>query len=111
MTASNARLLVLGMGAVLGASALVGKGPVIRALGGQPTSGGGDATRYRRLWSVGIVVLVLSLVADLAPDLVGPFALLVLAGWYISGSRTNATATVTAPAAQTSPSAFQGTYS
>lgn len=36
---------------------------------------------FHRLWSVGIVVLLLSILADFAPTIAGPFAALTVLGW------------------------------
>jgi hypothetical protein len=40
--------------------------------------------RYRRAWAAGLVAIGLAVLADIAPDLAGPAALLVLAAlvWY-----------------------------
>lgn len=89
MTSQNARTLVLAMGLLLAGSALLGKGAVLRSLAGQPSSGS-TVGRYQRLWSVGVVVLVMSVAADLAPELVGPLAALVVIGWFVAGNKQGA---------------------
>lgn len=47
------------------------------------TRGGGDT--FRALWGAGVVGFVLSLVADFAPTIAGPFAVLVLLGSLTNG--------------------------
>lgn len=45
----------------------------------------GDQGLSKRLWGVGMLGLMLSAAADFAPQLAGPFALLVLLGYATSG--------------------------
>lgn len=40
---------------------------------------------FKRLWGVGMLGLMLSAAADFVPQIAGPFALLVLAGYATSG--------------------------
>lgn len=44
-----------------------------------------DVNLYRRLWGVGMLGLMLSVLADFAPSVAGPFALLVLLGSLTHG--------------------------
>lgn len=44
-----------------------------------------DVNLYRRLWGVGVLGVMLSIVADFAPQVGGPFALLVLLGSLTNG--------------------------
>jgi len=48
----------------------------------------GDVGLAKRLWGVGALGIMLTLGADLAPALAGPFALLVLIGYATSGGDT-----------------------
>lgn len=41
------------------------------------------AVTFRRLWATGVVALLLSLLADFAPKIAGPFALLTVLGWFV----------------------------
>ena len=84
MTAQNARLLVLAAGIILAATVVL--------------KGGGVTGRYRSLWAVGLLVLVGSAVADLAPNLIGPFALLVIVAWYARKRHGGTLTTTTVPA-------------
>lgn len=43
----------------------------------------GAERTYKGLWAVGLLSLGLSFLADVAPQLAGPFALLVLIGAYM----------------------------
>lgn len=47
--------------------------------------GQSSAGTFRVMWGVGVVGMFLSLLADFAPTLAGPFALLVLLGSLTSG--------------------------
>jgi hypothetical protein len=47
-------------------------------------SSGGEGL-FKRLWGVGVLGLMLSAAADFVPQIAGPFALLVLAGYATSG--------------------------
>lgn len=40
---------------------------------------------FRALWGVGVVSLVLSIIADFAPTIAGPFAMLTVLGSFASG--------------------------
>jgi hypothetical protein len=44
-----------------------------------------DVHLFRRLWGVGVLGLMLSVMADFAPTLAGPFALLTLLGAFTNG--------------------------
>jgi hypothetical protein len=38
---------------------------------------------FRRLWATGVVAFLLSLLADFAPTIAGPFAVLTVLGWVV----------------------------
>lgn len=44
-----------------------------------------DVTTYRRLWGTGVVGVMLAVLADFAPQVAGPFAVLVLLGSLTNG--------------------------
>lgn len=44
-----------------------------------------DGTTYKRVWGTGVVGLALSIVADFAPTVAGPFAALVVLGSLTNG--------------------------
>jgi hypothetical protein len=64
MSKSTASTIVLVSGAVLAALALI-PGNV------------GDST-YKRIWAAGLWTMLLGLAADIVPEVVGPFAVLVI---------------------------------
>lgn len=41
------------------------------------------ADTFRRLWATGVVAFMLSLLADFAPTVAGPFAALTVLGWFV----------------------------
>lgn len=41
------------------------------------------ADTFRRLWATGVVAFMLSLLADFAPTIAGPFAGLTVLGWFV----------------------------
>lgn len=41
------------------------------------------AITFRRMWATGVVWLLLSLLADFAPAIAGPFAVLTVLGWIV----------------------------
>lgn len=43
-----------------------------------------QAVTFRRLWATGVVALLLSLLADFAPSIAGPFAVLTVLGWFVT---------------------------
>lgn len=45
----------------------------------------GDGQTYKRVWGTGVVGLALSIVADFAPTVAGPFAALVVLGSLTNG--------------------------
>lgn len=45
----------------------------------------GQGSLYKRLWGIGVIFTLLSVVADFAPQLAGPFAGLVLLGSLTKG--------------------------
>lgn len=51
--------------------------------------GGGTADTFHALWGVGVVSLLLSLLADFAPTIAGPFAVLTVMGSAASGGPTS----------------------
>lgn len=48
------------------------------------SSGGGEGF-FRRLWGVGVLGTMLTVAADFAPTVAGPFAILVLLGYATAG--------------------------
>jgi hypothetical protein len=74
MSKGGANTLVLVSGGVLVALALLTHTP------------GQD--RYKAIWAAGLLTLALGVFADLAPELVGPFALLVIAAAAIKNPGT-----------------------
>lgn len=42
-----------------------------------------EGSRYKALWAVALMTLGLSVLADFAPDLAGPFAVLVMIAAYM----------------------------
>ena len=74
---------------------------------------------FKRLWATGIVAFMLSLLADFAPAVAGPFAALTVLGWFLKdgtglidqalggagsgtvGSKSQTTTTRTGPSTQT----------
>lgn len=44
-----------------------------------------DGSLYKRLWGTGVLGVMLSLAADFAPSIAGPFALLVALGMFTNG--------------------------
>lgn len=45
----------------------------------------GETQLYKRLWATGVIWFILSLVADFAPTVAGPFAVLVVLGMVSNG--------------------------
>lgn len=41
------------------------------------------AATFRRFWATGVVAEILSLLADFAPGVAGPFAVLTVLGWVV----------------------------
>lgn len=63
-----------------------------------------DVNLFRRLWGTGVLGLMLSVLADFAPTVAGPFALLVLLGSLTNGGDKaiqNALGKISAPQAAT----------
>lgn len=56
---------------------------VIAAYRGKLT--GGDVPLAKRLWGTGVLAIMLGLVADVAPQIAGPFAMLILVGSVTNG--------------------------
>ena len=44
-----------------------------------------DVSFTKRLWGTGVLAIMLGLVADVAPQIAGPFAVLVLVGSFTNG--------------------------
>lgn len=44
-----------------------------------------DKSQFQRLWAVAVVGMILSLLADFAPKIAGPFAILMVLGSLTSG--------------------------
>lgn len=42
-----------------------------------------QADTFRRLWATGVVAFLLSALADFAPTIAGPFAMLTVLGWFV----------------------------
>lgn len=51
--------------------------------------GGSTADTFHALWGVGVVSMLLSILADFAPTIAGPFALLTVLGSAASGGPTS----------------------
>lgn len=66
---------------VLVSVALMGGTAVVKDLTGK----GAQGSTFRRLWALGAVGLVLSVLADFAPSIAGPFAALLGIG-YLAGA-------------------------
>ena len=62
-----------------------------------------EGQRYKALWAVGVMTLGLSILADFAPELAGPFAILVMIGAYM---RHKGTLGKILPDAQTTTTSF-----
>lgn len=45
----------------------------------------GETQVYKRLWGTGVLWLVLSFAADIAPQIAGPFSVLVVLGMLTNG--------------------------
>lgn len=73
--ATSRRLVLLSLGTMFAVT-------TIRDVSGK---GGASSSTYRRLWATGALTLLLSIVADFAPDVAGPFALLI-AMTYVMGA-------------------------
>lgn len=77
------------------------------------------AGTFKRLWATGIVALMLSLLADFAPAVAGPFAVLTVLGWLVKdgtqiidnalGGSAPATPGKTPPNTKTTTNASGGT--
>ena len=66
-----------------------------------------DVNLFRRLWGTGVLGLMLSVLADFAPTVAGPFALLVLLGSLTHGGDQaiqNALGKISAPTTATTAS-------
>lgn len=57
----------------------------ISAYRGKLTSGSGGVGFLKRLWGVGVVAIMLGLLADVAPTVAGPFAVLIVVGMLTNG--------------------------
>lgn len=58
---------------------------VISAYRGKLTSTTQGAGFLKRMWGVGVVAILLGLLADVAPQIAGPFAVLVVVGMLTNG--------------------------
>lgn len=43
---------------------------------------------YRQLWAIGALGIALALIADLTPEIAGPFAVLVVLAFVVGGDKT-----------------------
>ena len=71
----------------------------------------GDVGMMKRLWGVGVLGLMLSAAADFAPQLAGPFAVLVVLGYATDGGDKaiqNVLGKVSGPDQQQSPAQQAG---
>lgn len=68
MSKGTATALVLLTGAILATLTLLHRGSL------------DSAKTYKRLWAAGLLTVALGVAADFVPELVGPFAILIIVG-------------------------------
>lgn len=57
----------------------------IAAYRGRLTGSGADVPFAKRVWGVGVVAIILGITADFAPQIAGPFAVLMVVGSLTKG--------------------------
>lgn len=64
---------------------LVSMGGLLLIAAYRQAKGEDTGSVYKRLWGVGVLSVMLSVLADFAPTIAGPFALLTLLGSFSAG--------------------------